>query len=166
MYSTSGVLLLISHAGRGPHRDAATSVRKGKYLAFPANNTTCRLLFPYQLPRGADPEPFPCSGLQVNPATHARSICHSLSPVLSRAGTAAPGLFCPRVPRDAKLFNDDVRFPSKGQLPARTSPIADPSELPTWAQTLLLCSVLHTDFPSHEEQTCFLPVSSLWENNC
>lgn len=56
LYSTSGVLLLISHTGRGPHRDAATSVRKGKYLAFPANNAPRRLLFPYQLPRGADPE--------------------------------------------------------------------------------------------------------------
>lgn len=73
-------------------------------------------------------------------------------PVPTRTGTAAPRSFCLRVPRDVELFNDDERLPSKGQLLAWTSPIADPSELSTWAQTLL-CSMLLTHFPSREEQT-------------
>lgn len=45
MYSVSSVLLLISHTGRGTHRDADKSVREGKYLAFRENNAASMLLF-------------------------------------------------------------------------------------------------------------------------
>lgn len=41
----SSILLLISHTGRGTHRDADKSVREGKYLAFPENNAASTLLF-------------------------------------------------------------------------------------------------------------------------
>lgn len=89
------------------------------------------------------------------------SICHSPSPVFSHTGTAAPGMFCLRVPWDVELFNDDVRLPSKGQLVVWTSPITDPLRSLPGRCFAPCCTRI---FPRTRSRPA-LAVSSLWKNN-
>lgn len=63
VYSTSSVLLLITHTGRGTHRDADRSVSESKYLTFLKTKLLCQHCSPHCFlqpcpPLGSSPRHF------------------------------------------------------------------------------------------------------------